>query len=288
METVTDSETISERTVDPDSRVAISTEVQESAEKSQDSQGGDITVASNLPDGDAGGGSGSANSENSETRSLTNFEVSETQREIRRAPGSVKRLTIAVLINDAVVVNPDGTTTSEPRSDEELSDLRELVTSAVGFDESRGDEITLRAMPFEPVPELGTEVLSDSITTSSLDMMQLIQIGVLAAVALILGLFVVKPILSPGPDFAALPPPAPAAIDDGLATVGEPRMMSAVPDMMSIEGPAIDGNTRLGDVGSSSADDPVSKLQEMITDRETETLQILENWMDDPERTEDA
>jgi flagellar M-ring protein FliF len=284
METVTDTETISERTVDPDSRVAISTEVQESAEKSEDSRGGDVTVASNLPDGDAAGG-GTANNENSETRALTNFEVSETQREIRRLPGAVKRLTVAVLINDAAIVNPDGTTTIEPRSDEELADLQELVTSAVGFDEERGDLITLRSMPFEPVPELGTEIFADSISTSSLDMMQLIQIGVLAAVALILGLFVVKPILTPKPDMAALPPPGASSDDVDFAENDGPQMMSAFPDMMSIEGPGSDG-LGFGSMGGGSSDDPVTRLQDMITNRETETLQILENWMDDPERTE--
>lgn len=286
METVTDTETISERTVDPDSRVAISTEVQESAEKSEDSRGGDVTVASNLPDGDAASG-GIANNENSETRALTNFEVSETQREIRRMPGAVKRLTVAVLINDAVTVNPDGTTTTEPRTDEELADLQELVTSAVGFDEARGDQITLRSMPFEPVPELGTEVFADSISKSSLDIMQLIQIGVLAAVALVLGLFVVKPILTPNPNMAALPPPDSPPEDANFSGDDGPQIMSAFPDMMSIEGPDATG-MGLGSMGGTESDDPVTRLQEMITDRETETLQILEDWMDDPEHTENV
>ncbi len=287
METVTDSETISERTVDPDSRVAISTDVQESAEKSEDSRGGDVTVASNLPDGDAAGG-GAANNENSETRALTNFEVSETQREIHRGPGAVKRLTIAVLINDAVVIGADGTTTSEARSDEELADLQELVTSAVGFDEERGDQITLRAMPFEPVPELGTEMFAEGVTTSSLNMMQLIQIGVLAAVALVLGLFVVKPILAPRADVAALPAPGERSSDGEMTNAdGGPHFISASPNVMSIEGPDSE-STANRKVSVGGTEDPVTRLQNMISDRETETLQILENWMDDHEPTEDA
>ena len=287
METITESETISERTVDPDSRVAISTDVQESAEKSEDSRGGDVTVASNLPDGDAAGGGGNANNENSETRALTNFEVSETQREIRRSPGAVKRLTVAVLINDSLITNPDGSSSTEPRLPEELADLEELVASAVGFDEARGDQITLRSMAFEPVPVLGTEVLADSIVSSPLNIMQLIQIGVLAAVAIILGLFVVRPILTPRPPMAALPAPGAALDGDTMEDDDSPQMMSAFPDMMSIEGPDM-GGMSFGDMGSGDADDPVSRLQQMIGDRETETLQILENWMDDPETAENA
>ena len=287
METVMDSETISERTVDPDSRVAISTDVQESAERSEDSRGGDVTVASNLPDGQAAGAGGNANNENSETRALTNFEVSETQREIRRSAGAVKRLTVAVLVNNTVVTNPDGTTSMEPRSGEELADLQELVASAVGFDETRGDQITLRAMAFEPLPTLGTEVAADSVPSQPLDMMKLIQIGVLAAVALILGLFVVRPILTPRPEVTALPAPDVMDTNGTLDDDDGPQMMSAFPDMMSIEGPDM-GGMGFGDMNAAPADDAVSRLQQMIGDRETETLQILEDWMDEPEKTENA
>lgn len=284
METVTDTETISERTVDPDSRVAISTDVQESAERSEDSRGGDVTVASNLPDGEAAGSGGNANNENSETRALTNFEVSETQREVRRSAGAVKRLTVAVLVNNTTVTNPDGTTSMVPRSTDELADLQELVSSAIGFDEARGDQITLRAMAFEPLPNLGTEMLADTIPGQPLDMMKLIQIGVLAAVALILGLFVVRPILTPRPEVAALPAPDLMGASGDLDDDDGPQMMSAFPDMMSIEGPDM-GGMGFGDM-PGAADDPVSRLQQMIGNRETETLQILEDWMDEPEKME--
>jgi len=252
-----------------------------------------VTVASNLPDGDAGGAGGTASNENSETRALTNFEVSETQRELRRGPGAVKRLTIAVLVNDTTVTNPDGSTTTEPRSADELADLQDLVASAVGFDEARGDQLTLRSMPFEPTPVLGTEILADSVPGPPLDMMKLIQIGVLAAVALILGLFVVRPILAPRPEMAALPPPDAGGGLDDLGADDGLQMMSAFPDTMAIEGPDMGGMGfgNMGDMGgmdNMGDADPVSRLQQMIGDRETETLQILEDWMDEPEKTETA
>ena len=58
-------------------------------------------VAGNLPDGDAAAGEGQASSQNNETRSRTNFEVSETQRELLRTPGAVKRISVAVLVDAA-------------------------------------------------------------------------------------------------------------------------------------------------------------------------------------------
>ena len=88
LDTVMETEAITERRVDPDSRIAISTDVTESAGTSSDSRGGDVTVASNLPDGDAGGAAGSSANETSESRTLTNYEISETERQVMRAPGA--------------------------------------------------------------------------------------------------------------------------------------------------------------------------------------------------------
>ncbi len=293
METILDTETISERVFDPESRVAISTDVQESAGKSEDSRGGDVTVASNVPDGDAGAGSGAAANENSETRALTNYEVSRTQREIQRGPGAIKRLTVAVLINDQTT-SVNSTTPATPRTPEELADLQELVAAAVGFDESRGDQITLRSMPFEALPEAGTEVAGDASINQPLDMMRLIQIGALAAVAIVLGLFVVRPILSGDGAVAALPPPAGDEVAGGADEFGMaddgPQIMSGFPDMMSIDGPDMGGmGMGMGDMGAGAGgDDSVNRLRDMIASRETETLQILENWMDETPEAEQA
>ena len=294
METVMDTETISERLFDPESRVAISTDVQESAGKSEDSRGGDVTVASNVPDGDGAAGGGAAANENSETRALTNYEVSQTQRDVQRGPGAIKRLTVAVLINEQTTVDGSGAPVVTQRTPEELADLQELVTAAVGFDADRGDQITLRAMSFEPLPEQGTEVADASLLGQPLDMMRLIQIGALAAVAIVLGLFVVRPIFAGGGPVAALPAPADGFAQEGDADfdmAGEgPQIMSGFPDMMAIDGPDM-GGMGMGDMGMGMADggeDSVSRLRQMITDRETETLQILEDWMEESPEAETA
>ena len=64
-----DSQTITERTIDPDSRVAISSETEESSENATGSAPG-VTVASNLPDGDVGGDT-SENKRNASTRAAS-------------------------------------------------------------------------------------------------------------------------------------------------------------------------------------------------------------------------
>ena len=283
VETVTESEQIIERVIDPESRIAISTEVEERSSTSQDSRGADVTVASNLPTGDGAGGDGSSATDDSETRSVTNYEISETSREVLRAPGAVRRLTVAVLVNDTVTTDDAGETTIVPRTEEELAALGELVASSVGLDEARGDVLTIQSMAFEPIEPLGTEAV-DADAGLPLDMMSLIQLGVLAAVALILGLFVVRPILSSrAPALAELPAPGGALDDSGM---GEDTPdfggMSALP-------PMAESTFDFDDVmsgGASEPDDPVTRLRQKIDEREEETIQILQSWIEDPVQTE--
>ena len=43
---------------------------------------------------------------------------------------------------------------------------------------------------------------------------------------------------------------------------------------------------QVASMGDMSSDDPVDRLREMISDREDETIQILQNWMEDPSKKE--
>jgi len=281
----TEREAITQRTIDPTARVAISTDTEQRSTSSNDTKPGAVTVASNLPSGAAAAG-GTSQSQNSETRERTNFDVSETTREVVRAPGAIKRLTVAVLVDGVETTDVTGTTSWAPRSDEELTALRDLVASAVGFDEARGDVITIRSMAFEPVAELGTAA-TGGILSGQFDLMQFLQVVVLALVALVLGLFVMRPILTrPISQTAGLPAPegtlpGPALTgeiaDDDLS--GEPAMavMSDF-DMGDLQMPMAMGSG-FGD--DELADDPVARLKRLIESRQTETVEILRSWMED-------
>ncbi len=281
LDTVNETESITERRFDPEGRVAVSTDVQEISDTSTNSQGGDVTVASNLPDGDTAGSNGASNAENTETRSLTNFEISQTQREVLRGPGAVKRLTVAVLVNDVTAIDAAGVSTTTPRSEEELGAMRDLVASAVGFDETRGDVITIRSMAFEPIAALGTEAIAETGLPININVMSLIQISVMAVVALVLGLFVVRPILTSGSvgAVAALPPPY--AFDSTNGTYPSAQIVSPAEagGYAALRGP--------GSVaGGLAGEDPVARLRKMIDERQEETFQILQSWIEDPDEVE--
>lgn len=284
-------EQITERMVDPDSRVAISTDT-ESRNSQSSGDGGSVTVASNLPDGDGAASEGQS-SQNTESRERVNFEVSQTQREITRAPGEITRITVAVLVDGVIETGTDGAETWRPRTEAELGSLQDLVASAVGFDSNRGDVITLKSLPFQPVEMLGTEAESSLLSGLTLDLTHLIQIVVLAVVALAIALFVIRPILSrpPAPEPVALPldPPENSAAVDALEANNEFDQMDLPEiDLDSLGGgDAADfdfsgGGAGLPDFGGfDSSEDPVSRLRNLIEERREETIEVLRGWMDE-------
>ncbi len=277
LDTVTEREAITERRIDPQGRVAISTDTEEKSATSKEAADGAVTVASNLPEGDSAKGAGSQN-QNSQTRERVNFEVSQTTREVLRAPGAVKRLTVAVLVNAGAATDANGQTSVQPRAEEELAALKELVASAVGFDEARGDVITLKSLPFEAVQPVGSEA-STLTLLDRIDLMTVIQIASVALVTLILGLFVLRPILASGSGRPlGLPSPAPTTgsgaltgeIDDRtdfpgtLPTLADPARGLAAPLAITPEPGA----------------DPVDRLRALVAERQSETVEVLRSWID--------
>ena len=289
VDTVTESEAIRERRFDPEGRVAISTDTEERSNNSNEAGGGDVTVASNLPDGQAAG-SDNSSSQNSEVRERINYEVSETEREIIKAPGAIKRLTVAVLVNDISQTAADGSTITAPRSEEELASREELVASAVGFDAARGDVITIKSMSLLSSPVRGTEASQSFFDGFALDVMSAIQMLVLAIVTLILGVFVVRPVLSANATAsggAAIGLPAPEA--DSTASLPDNFEASDLPDLSSdfsnsdapLAGLPMVSAFDQPNFGMEAAADPVERLRQMIGERQQETVEILKDWLEE-------
>jgi len=277
---VSERESITERKFDPQGRVAISSETEERSGSST-RPGGEVTVASNLPEGDAAAG-GLDKSQNSETKERVNYEVSETQREVLRSPGAVRRMTVAVMVDGVVTVAADGTRNWAARPEEELATLRELVASAVGLDEGRGDVLTLKSLEFQipPSPE-GTEATSSLLPRmGEIDLMTMIQTAVLAVVALVLGLFVIRPVLASAKRPALAAPDAPLALPAAPSS-GAIALNGEVDDGFEYGGFASAGGGQIE--GEATEEDPATRLRRLIEQRQTESIEILRGWMEEEE-----
>ncbi len=93
-----------------------------------------------------------AEEEKFETKSSTNlknYEVSKTYETVKNPSNLITRIDAALLIRDRKVVNPDtGITAYEPVPQEVITQVENLVKSALGIKQERGDSLTVTSQPF--------------------------------------------------------------------------------------------------------------------------------------------
>jgi flagellar M-ring protein FliF len=95
----------------------------------------------------AAGGAAAA-AANSKRESIINYEVDKTIKVVKAGTGVVKRLSAAVVLNNKVVTDAKGKTTSTPLSDQQMEKMTALVRETIGFSQDRGDSVNLMNAPF--------------------------------------------------------------------------------------------------------------------------------------------
>lgn len=97
---------------------------------------------------------------NSSKRATRNYELDKTISHTRLASNKLRRLSVAVVVDDLVNVAEDGVVTRVERTPEEISRITRLVKEAIGFNTQRGDSVEvinstfMLPVPPEPLPEL--------------------------------------------------------------------------------------------------------------------------------------
>jgi len=95
---------------------------------------------------------------NASKNATINYEVDKTVRHVKSAVGSVKRLSVAVVVNHKSEKLPDGKVKTVPLSEAEIKQITDLVREAMGFNKDRGDTLNVTSSPFraadpETLPE---------------------------------------------------------------------------------------------------------------------------------------
>jgi flagellar M-ring protein FliF len=188
--------TIQEEKYDPDGQVTQSE--QTSDQKSQEAQENgqsQASVAANIPGASA---SGSPQSNTSgETTSTTNYLNSKTVRTEVQQPGTVKRISVAVAVDGVTAIGKDGKPGAyTPRSATEMQQIKELVATAVGFNQQRGDQLSVVNVRF-PAPDDtgGVSAANPLMGFDKNDIMRAAEIGVLAIVGILMVFFVARPLV---------------------------------------------------------------------------------------------
>jgi flagellar M-ring protein FliF len=95
-------------------------------------------------------------------QSTKNYELNKTISHTQYRPGKIKRLTVAVVLDNKTTVDPKtGKVTRAALSEDELKQISGIVKNAIGFNPQRGDRVNVINKPFvqpqkpEPLPEEG-------------------------------------------------------------------------------------------------------------------------------------
>ncbi|OZB87251.1 MAG: flagellar M-ring protein FliF [Thiotrichales bacterium 12-47-6] len=82
-----------------------------------------------------------------------NYEIDRTITHLQSQVGTLKRLSVAVVVDDRVKTNEEGALQRMPLTEEELARFKNLVRDAVGVDEARGDNLSLVNISFQSEAE---------------------------------------------------------------------------------------------------------------------------------------
>jgi len=135
---------------DPAKTVALTMQRTEETNRAGQS-GGAAGTASNVPSGGAPAKTAASEDLAQSKSENGTYAVNRVVRHSSQPAGRLKRLAVAVLVDD--VYNPgDKANPRQKRSPEELQSIEEIAKASVGFDPSRGDILTVRNISFQIVP----------------------------------------------------------------------------------------------------------------------------------------
>ncbi|MGD0189496.1 MAG: flagellar basal-body MS-ring/collar protein FliF [Rhizomicrobium sp.] len=280
-------------TFDPDSKTIRSSQtVEQNASDANGANGNAVSVANSLPGGQQSQTpQGGNKSDSTRTEETTNYEISKTVRTKTNDGGAVKRISVAVVV-DGTTADGTGKDSYKPRTPQELKQIEELVKSAMGYDAARGDQVQVVNMAFahmdtgaiapEAKPLLGLD---------STDWFKIIEASIFCLTALLMGLFVGRPLIKkmfapatyvaqPGMVALQAGSPMPALAAGHAASESQATAMGALPAPSGGGGneSMIDISRIEGQVRESS----IRKVGEVVQAHPEEALAILRTWLHQP------
>lgn len=284
--------TVQQETFDPDGQVVRSeSTTDENSKENQPDSSGQVSATSNIPGG--GGQNSSTNSSASgRQESTTNYEISKTTRTEVQSPGQVKRLSVAVAVDGVTAEGKGGKPGPyTPRTAQEMQQIEQLVRSAVGYDEKRGDQVTVVNVrfPSEADPD-GVTAASPLMGFDKNDLMRAAELGVLAVVALLMVLFIVRPLMKSatgGVQPMALLPAggAPGALQLATAPDGQPMQIAADGSggQLALPGPAqgsnLDSKIDIARIEGQVSASSVRRVSEFVEKHPEESVALLRSWL---------
>ena len=264
----------------PDQSVPRSTVTVNNNAKSSERQPRDVSVSQNLPDAQANSGAGTATTDENRTEETVNYEISKTTENRVRESGNIKRLSVAVLVDGSYTppTEEGGKPAYQALPEETMTKIEALVKTAIGFDQTRGDQVQVTNMQFTGIDDLlGDQKEFNILGFNKEDIMRTAEGLGVAVVAVLVILLVVRPLVTRA--FEGMPKGEDALLssEGGVAQLTGP---GGVPMPMGTEDEdqlddLIDIDKVEGRVKKSS----LRKITDIIEKHPDEALSIIRTWL---------
>ncbi|MBP2296003.1 flagellar basal-body MS-ring/collar protein FliF [Azospirillum rugosum] len=218
-------EVVRSQSFDPASQVVRSTQTVQEQDRSLDTSGEPpVTAEQNLPQREvkAQAQNNRSSTDSKRQEETVNYEISNVARETVIEPGDIRRVSVAVLVNGTWKTAADGVRSYEPRSQEEIQRIGELVRSAMGYDQARGDRVTVDNLEFVELapdipPRAAMDEIADTLSRNVMTLIQWVILLVLCGLLIVLGL---RPLIR-----RVFPAPPPAAAETAAPALAGPAAM---------------------------------------------------------------
>lgn len=203
--------------------------------------------------------------DNTSRQQTRNYEIDRTLAYTRQPAGRMKRITVAVLVDNLRTVGKDGKTKETPLTAEQLTRIEGLVKDAVGFDAARGDSVNVVNESFREeaiTPEGELEGLPMWEQPWFRDMAKLLA-GVI--VLLVLLLAVVRPLIR---NLMGPPKPAPPRLitETKVIPANENNLESLPPaDTLAVSATQLNYEQQLAQARNLATQDPKRVAQVVRT-----------------------
>lgn len=215
-----------------------------------------------------------SSSTRSSSKQIRNYELDKTISHIREVPGTLRKLSVAVVVDYQDMVNDKGEIERSALGEERLAELTGLVKDTIGFDEERGDSVNVINASFVPPPAL--EPLPEP---SILEQEWVWRIAkyVLSGIALVL---VIMTVLRPLMQASALPPAAPAALGGPQGGTARANLAGANEMGFPEDQVTLGGQPQLGPPGGmNSYQQQLQMARSMVEGEPQRVAHVVKNWV---------
>ena len=190
-----------QETYDPATAVALSMQKSEEFTGAGAGAAGVPGTASNVPgaQGAAASPREAGDSHTSRTENGT-YAFNKILKRTRQPAGRLKRITAAVLVDDAVetMAGPDGKPVEQRRrrSADELRQIEQLAKAAIGFDAQRGDSLAVENLTFRQAPpvEVSRPAAAERVRRVFQDWAGVVRYGVIALLFAVVYFVLLRPV----------------------------------------------------------------------------------------------